>query len=330
MIPLATDQYAWGFACGRISALEGSLLSTELFQSLVVLERTEDIFHRLQDTFLREWMVPGAVNFTDWTATIDDYFQGQAMSLRKDLPEPALANLFLLSYDYLNLKRAVLGQTVFPFTPNLFPAERLTAVAAGDSSLLPAHLRPVVAALANVAGSETGSAVVDLALDGAYLRHLLDIGETLDNPLVNACLNDLALGQAILALWRTVAAGASLKLYDRHFLPLGKFNGILLELIASSDVRTWRSAIPGEIGDCFEAAQQVAEEEQMLRFDQLLSNHIMAMAQQGKLQTSGPERVFGYLWGLSVEAYNLKVLISGRINGISPDVLKSRLRTCYV
>lgn len=330
MIPLATDQHAWGFACGRISALEGNLLSTELFHSLVVLERTEDIFHRLQDTFLREWMVPGAVNFTDWTVTIDSYFQGQALSLRKDLPEPALADLFLLSFDYLNLKRAVLGQTVFPFTPNLFPAERLTAVAAGDSSLLPDGLRPVVASLVNVAGGEGGSVVVDLSLDGAYLRHLLAIGATLDNALVNACLNDLALGQAILTLWRAALSGASLKLYDRHFLPLGPFNGILSELIASSDVRNWRSAIPGEIGDCFEAAQQAADEEQMLRFDQLLSNHIMAMAQKGKLQTAGPERVFGYLWGLSVEAYNLKLLISGRINGISPELLKSRLRTCYV
>lgn len=330
MIQLTKDQEKWGFVCGRISALEARLLPYDLFQALVPLERTEDIFARLQDTFLREWMTPGGVNWTDWTASIDQYFVEQVQGLARDLPEPALGDLFLLPYDYLNLKRAVLNQPPYAFAANLFPQERLTAVASGDVALLPDELRPVVAGVVGAASGEGGAALVDMVLDGAYLRHVQAIAAQVNAPLITAALRELVLGRAVVVLWRALLAGQAIKPFERNFLPLGEWNGIISEMIAAPDVRGWGAVLPGIVGDIWREAQQSADEEQVFRFEQLLSNRVMALAQRGKLQTSGPERVFGYLWALNVEAYNLKLVISGRVNGVDPELLKRRLRVCYV
>jgi len=44
----------------------------------------------------------------------------------------------------------------------------------------------------------------------------------------------------------------------------------------------------------------------------------------------GPERVAGFLWGLWVEAFNMKLVISGKLNHIDSEALKIRVRETYV
>ena len=53
------------------------------------------------------------------------------------------------------------------------------------------------------------------------------------------------------------------------------------------------------------------------------------MARLTKLQTMGPN-VAGFLWGLWVEAFNMKLVISGKLNHIDSEALKIRVRETYV
>ena len=339
MVPLSKDQHKWGFTCGRISVLEGKLLANDFFQSLVALERTEDVFHRLQDTPLRDSMVPGAVSWEDWGSIIDAYYRDLVISLWRGSPARAEANFLILTYDYLNLKRAIQHQggaggvtpPEYPFCMMLFPPDRLAAVASGNVSLLPDHLRPSAAMLtAGSGGGEENPFLVDMVLDGAYLRHLLALGADMDIPLITEWLKERVLAQAVVVLWRAARDGRPLKPYQQHFLPIGPFNGVLNELITTGDPRTWGNALPGMIGDLWAEAQQRPEDEQVIYFEQLVANYLTSLARRGKSQTAGPERVFGYMWGLYIEMFNLKLAISGRLNGIDADILKSRLRECYV
>ena len=120
MIALTKGQSQWGFACGRISVLTGQLMPYDYYLALAGLERVEEMFHRLQDTSLREHMFPGAITWEDWSTIIDAYVDDLIASLRHDCPEPVLADMFALSEDYLNLKRAVLNRTPFQFVPGVF------------------------------------------------------------------------------------------------------------------------------------------------------------------------------------------------------------------
>jgi len=331
VVPLQKGQNKWGFTCGRVSVLEGKLLTNDFFQSMVATERQEDLFNRLQDTPLRDSMVPGAVSWEDWDSIIDAYYNDLVISLWNGSPGSAKANFILLTEDYLNLKRAIQQRGDYPFTSMFFSPERLAAVAGGNVSLLPDHLRPFAAMLsAGVVGGEENPFLDDMVLDGAYLRHLLALGAEMDNPLITAWLNERVLSQAAVVLWRAVRDGRDLKPYQQHFLPIGSFNGVLNELIAAGDPSTWGGFLPGVIGDLWTEALQRPEDEQVIFFEQLASNYLTELARRGKLQIAGPERVFGYMWGLNIEKFNLKLSINGRLNTIDANLLKSRLRECYV
>lgn len=331
MAALTRSQNDWGFACGRVSVLEGRLTPYEFFMSLAGLERADDLFHRLQDTSLREHMVPGAVSWEDWSTIIDTYVHDQVLSLRRDCPDPALADLFMLSEDYLNLKRAVQRRPGYPFNRGVFSEAQLDEVASGVTSLLPGIVRPAVASLAGASGADAGNtALPDIVLDGAYLRHYMCLGAGLGVPMIREWVRLRVLGRALVVLWRAARAGHSLKLYLQYLLPLDDIDRVITEVCSIADPRAWGAAIPVPLRDLWSLALEAQEDEQVSAFELLTTNHLTATARGVKLQTVGPERVAGYLWGLWVEAFNLKLVISGNLNRLDPGLLKSRVRETYV
>jgi len=330
VIRLSEEQHDWGFASGRVSVLEGRLVSTEFFQALVAIDQSDDLLHRLQETQMREYLAPGAT-WEDWSAITDTYFCDHVASLRKDCPEPTVSDLFSLSNDYINLKRALLNLGSYPMACGAFTEGLLASVAAGNLGALPREVRePLTQFGGGFAADPNTRLALDIVLDGAYLRQALALGGKLGVPLIQSWLGEMTLARAVVALWRAARGGVNLRLYQQHFLPVAEHNAVLNELITSGEPHNWGPIIPGEIGDLWEEAQQLDEDEQIMRFGVLMYNRLTVIARRGRLQTMGPERVFGYLWGLLVEIYNLKLIINGRLNGIDSDLLRRRLREAYV
>lgn len=331
MLALTKNQNKWGFACGRVSALEGRLISQETFHILAGLKQVQDIFNRLQETALREHMTHGALTWEDWSTVIDNYVHATILSLKQCSPNGAVSDIYSLSDDYLNLKRAVQNRGSFPFGKSQFDENRLTEVAAGNPSLLPQIIRPAISqVVGGVGANESSQFVLDIILDGAFLRHYLHLAEKTEAPFIVYWAEQRVLGRALVALWRAARAGQALKSFPAHFLPLGEFNGLITEICSLPDPKSWAPLIPGRIGDLWLQAFEVVEDEQVSTFETLLCNYLTDLAQRTKLQTAGPERVAGYLWGLWVEAYNLKLLISGKLNDLDTDLLKKRIRNTYV
>ncbi|HOK88582.1 MAG TPA: V-type ATPase subunit [Candidatus Hydrogenedentes bacterium] len=331
LITLTTEQQAWGFVCGQVAVLEGGLLPRDFFHALAGVERQEDLLHRLQDTPLREYVTPGA-GWEEWNDVVDRHFHQQMREVRANSPVDTLSAMFLLAGDYLNLKRAVLGRHEFPFEKSLFSEERLHAAAAGDYALLPAETR---VALTRLGGSTADPAQVraqvDLVLDGAYLRHMQRLADEMAVPLIAAYVSDFTLAKGVALLLRLHGQGLlQARQVEDLFLPVGEHTHVLRSLAGAGEPKNWASIVPGPLGDAFRAVLEQPEDQWAAQFELLAANHLMRYARQGKLQTMGPERVAAYFVGFRAQAYNFKLVVSGRFNGLDPEVIRRRLRECYV
>jgi len=332
LITLTTEQQAWGFVCGQVAVLEGGLLPRDFFHALAGVERQDDLLHRLQDTPLREYVTPGA-GWEEWNDVIDRHFYQQMREIRANSPVGTLSAMFLLGGDYLNLKRAVLGRHEFPFEKSLFTEERLHAAASGDYALLPAETRQALMRLGGAAGADPAQvrAQIDLVLDGAYLRHMIQLADQMAVPLISAYVSDYVLAKGVALLLRLHAQGGiQSRQIEDLFLPVGEHTHVLRSLVAAGDPKNWASIVPGPVGDAFRAVLEQPEDQWAAQFELLAANHLMRYARQGKLQTMGPERVAAYFVGFRSQAYNFKLVVSGRFNGLDPEVIRRRLRECYV
>jgi V/A-type H+-transporting ATPase subunit C len=328
MVPKIKNNMRWGFVSGRISVLEGKLLPREFFLNLIAQEHLDDLLQHLQETFLREYLSPGTV-WEDFTDLCDRCFYEMVVSIKGDCPSSLPADLFLLQGDYLNLKSALKGSSDFQFPFGLLPQEKLLSIGLGDRFDFPSSLqRSETSAPGEV--DEMAPEVLDILLDGAYLRNLLSIARELKSELVSAYIHDRVLSYIVIILWRAMKQQQSLRRYQQYLLPLGDFSPIVTEFCGMPNIENWPSILGGTIGDLLSESLELPMDDQISGFEHRITNHLTQIAGNAKMQTAGPERVFSFLVGLQVEIQNLKLVVNGRLNHIDRTLLRQRLREGYV
>ncbi|HPI92443.1 MAG TPA: V-type ATPase subunit [Deltaproteobacteria bacterium] len=318
----------WGFVSGRLGVLEERFAGREFFMSLIMQENMGDIVPHLQETFLREYLAPGTV-WEDFSALADRCFHETALSLRAECPESAAVDIFLIPFDYLNLKNALLREAVFPFPQGLFQEEPLQAVARGEYGDLPETLR-------NGEGwsvtdmSQVDPVDLDIILDGAYLRHLLMLAGESGSELIASYVYERVQAYIVTIFWRAVVQDLPLRRFQSHLLPMGDFAGLINDLSGQAGPEAWPAMVGGAVGDALAEALEMEPGDRIAGFSLRAANRLMGVAREGRLQTAGPERVFSFLAGLSTEIVNLKLVVAGRLSRIDRSLLKQRLREGYV
>ena len=66
------------------------------------------------------------------------------------------------------------------------------------------------------------------------------------------------------------------------------------------------------------------------RYEVLTDDYLLDMIRPVKYTPFSPEKVFGYLCGLTTEVFNLKLVLGGKVHKIGNNLLKERLRKAYV
>ena len=328
MAALLEKAYSWGFVSGRVNVLERGLLTQDFYQSLLAHQRTEDLLRHLQETPLRD-AVNAAGTWVDWSAIIDQHFYEQVASLRKDCPDERLPDLFLLQGDYQNLKRALTKRAVYPFPHAVLTQELLASVAACDLIALPEPYKALAQEAVEHLDAGKSIAELDIKLDAAYLRHLLESVRALKVPLITEYFEAYVLARAALVLWRSFLAGNSLSAPAAALLPMDNLTQPIRDLVAAADPKQWGGVIPGKLGEVFNAHVESDDADAAQRLELAANDYLVSLARRGVGQVFGPERVFSYICELALQAYNLKVVVCGRLSKIDAEVLKRRLRKSH-
>lgn len=305
------------------------MLSLEYFHSLLALKRPEELFNRLQETALRDYV--GQRGWEDWSDISDRFHAGVLTELRYIIPNPVLTDMFLLAGDYLNLKRSLLDQDQTTIPAGTIREEHRILATSGDYALLPEELRQALQPFQGKMHEAPVRRQLSAIMDGAYLRQQLSMAATLAAPLITECVEMQVLAQTVAALWRAnLAGGNEVHAVADALIPLGNHNLLITALADTQEVRAWTSLLPGDLSGYFKTALEDETADSVARFLALAADRVLDIAKSAKMQTMGPERVWGYLTGLGAEVYNLRLVLSGVINGIPEDLLRGRLRETYV
>jgi vacuolar-type H+-ATPase subunit C/Vma6 len=216
--------------------------------------------------------------------------------------------------------------TTFPFPTGILHLDKLQEIAGGEWDGLPLSLAGHI----SDPEEEIDPDIIDVILDGAYLRHLLMLAEELNSTIISEYINDQVLSSLVSILWRALNQDMQMRRFQIYLPPLGKFTNMIDELSDVEKPEEWPSVIDGAIGACVTGALTKPRDEQVSFFELLVTNHLTRLMSAGRLQTAGPERVFTFLTGLNVEMQNLKLVVAGRLNRISRDTLRLKLKDCYV
>lgn len=325
------DPSQWCFVSGRVSALEATLISADFFQKFLHLERREDMLACIRESSLRDYFYT-----TEDIADFEDIINRRYFALVQDIgkfsPAPAVCDFFQLPYDFMNLKN-FLKENIYGLPPaKRFPSPIgdgvWRALWEGKRPPLPDVYEEAISALKSRIKDNKAEAadpgLVDTVLDGYMLYYLPALVVGVRSELINEYVKDYLRLKGISMLQRVPTGRGASVLW---FLKGDEF----FERLIQEPPLHWKEAllevVPKEVVEEIITGDR---KDLLSRYEKHTGDYLMEKLEPVRYTVFGPEKVFRYLAVLTTELFNLRLLIGGRINRLSPHVIRDTLRRTYV
>lgn len=316
----------WCYISGQVIVAESRLLGDDDFLDMLRADSTTSMVTRLRQSPMYHG-VYGEGDVEGLAGRIESAMVDELRELGKSAPHSGPTDLLLTPYDHQQVrnfvKAAVHKHTFEPTKFSELTVEELEASWADTISAPPrwADLCRTVRAALSAGGNP--NTTIDLIIDHAELVCLLELAATTESQIIQQCYADYAAGRTRLALVRARLAELEpeqLRMLASTLLPEGE----LTELIEMPSDRLSAKLLPGSSGGADDAS------ESLTRFALSLDNEQTRRVRDARGVVFGPERLFGYAWGLAMECLNLKLIGETKLLAAPAKMTEWRLRKSYV
>ncbi len=211
--------------------------------------------------------------------------------------------------------------------------------------------------------------IIDLIFDGAYLRYVEDYCKKIEVEIIKRYLKIFQLMKGLAVIRRAISLKLDMQLLDQYFLEGFEQNHLFRKLVINkvwTSEKKFREILEDDVKKLFAYqssvgaihelplhvvhgnqfmglfGQHLPENENItqllssnlfpkisFRYEVATDNYLLDVILPVKRVPFGPERVFGYLCGLTAEVFNLKLLLGGKVHRIENNLLRERLRKTY-
>ena len=353
-------QYDWCYVSGRVNILECSLLSSNFFERLLSTDDFKDILTLLNNTPLKT-AFSHVKHLYEYEMLLDEYYYNRLYEIRSLSPDSAVCDFFLIRNDVHNLKRFmksnILGASMDKFFQGTFSKDELDSAWHDKSTALPEIFRESVSFVKNVIlqrtrnyitppvspplqGRDEGVVkngllpfIIDLILDSAYLRYIEDYCKKIEVEIIKRYLETYQLVKGLEVIRRSVALKLNMNLLNQYFMERFDKEHVLHKLTTNT---VWASEktlcdilVNTHCNTYFSTLTKNLFPKVSFRYEVATDNYLLDMLRPVKYIPFGPERVFGYLCGITTEVFNLKLLLGGKAHRVENNLLKERLRRTY-
>ena len=324
-------QPSYAYACARLSALNKRLIEPQTLQRM--LDGTaSDAMRALSD--VRYGNLSDATE-ADVERMIEREMTDAMNEVRELSPNPAITDLFLLRADVQNLKvllkARLLNQTDAVFTPGgLYDRETLSAMVKDKQyAALPAILCEAMNALEKRLEIRVEPQVISIALDRAYLRHALETSKK--HPVFSQYFRAEADFDNVLTFLRLRAMGASIETLDEVILPEGGvkyadlYNAYELSFDALNRI-LGESVCREALLNGLNAMQRTGN---ISEVEKARDNYLLSLLSSHKYESETIYPIVGYYLAKEREGRAVRLIITGKRNGIPDSVIRERLVRLY-
>lgn len=255
--------------------------------------------------------------------------------LGKFCPDSRLVDIFKLRYDYHNVKVILKAEAMGQDAKRLLsdsgriPGEKLLEIYNEDKRvLLPETLAAAVDEAKTVLARTANPQLADFVLDKAYFAELQALAAALDSSFIKGYAALLIDSSNLRSLVRTLRMGKNQDFLSEVLVPGGNIG---VERLAAAGDKDSLAALynhtvlekAGALGaECLAGGSMTA-------FELACDNAVNAYLRGAKLISYGAEPVIAYMAAVESEITAIRMILTGRLAGIAPQVIRERLRDMY-
>ena len=316
----------YSYAVARVRVNEPRLLANAELGALVAAPSYADCVRRLKE---KGYEIAGE----NYAPALEKRLADMWALLSEILPDPAQFNSVLIRNDFHNLKVCLKALVAQKPTDGLFaapsvydPAGIKQYVYSRENAKLPPELQHADRSAYNILTKTGFAQLADTVIDRAALEHAISLAKTADHPVMprfaelNAALTDIRV------LYRCVLTGKAESFMERAVCACEAFDkGEIIAAAAAGMPAFLEFLSHTAFADGAEALKQ-----SMTAFETWADDTLLSSLMPGKSEAFGIGALVGYYFAVRTEVLNVRVLLSGKLNGLPADTIRERMRRLYV
>ncbi len=329
---MATEREAYLCLSAMLRAREPKLLNTEKSIRMLEAPSFEDAAKVLTDCGYADMSQMSA---REIEASLNERRNAIFAELDNMSPQKELVDVFRMKYDYHNAKAIIKAEAMDTDATHLLSGsgridgEKLLSLYNGEQyNDMPGMLKTAVIDAKNELARTNNPQLADLILDKAYFAEIRHAAENVGSGFFNGYADILIDCANLKSAVRVLRMGKSAEFLESVLIDGGTVSADRLEKVSDKEglvnlfahTKLEKAAVLG--GEAFDGGSMTAFE---LECDNALNRYLAS----ARRVSYGPEAVVEYLAAVESEITAVRMILTGRLAGIAPQVIRERLRDLY-
>jgi len=173
---------------------------------------------------------------------------------------------------------------------------------------------------------------IDIILDKIYFEHLYEMAKDTKVDLFINYVKDMIDFLNIKSAIRLKNQGKDVKFFEDVILPNGNIDTdiILYTLNDSIDNMIHKFRNSKISSGLLKGLESYRNTNRLSDLEKYMDNYLMELNKPSKYINFGPEPIFSYIIAKETEIKTLRIIMVSKLNNLSPDVIRERVRDLYV
>ncbi len=321
---MTENQYI--YAVARIRSKEMTLFGKQVIDQLMSCKTYQDCIRYLAD---KGWDCEGK--------PADEFLANErekTWALMRELVEDmSVFNIFLVPNDFHNLKASIKQVCNTETVPNIFiknatvnPNEIFTAVKEKNFELLPEYMRECAEEAYEIQLKDRNSQLCDVVVDKAALSTVYSMAKASKNELFMSYAEMKTVAADINIAIRACKTGKDMDFLKRALVPCDTLDIKLLTTAALSGLDAIYAYLETTVyNDAIKAIKESPSS-----FEKWCDDRMMVAIRPQKTNPFTISPLAAYILARENEIKSVRIILSGKLNDLSEETIRERLREMYV
>lgn len=324
------------FSTARVRSVEKNMLTGERAEKMIDAKTTEDALRVLDDCYYGSG---DAINVDDYEILLTEEHKKTYDFITSIAPELDYFKMFLYPYDYHNLKvimkseyLGIEASNILINTGSIDVKNLKYSVKERDFLALTENMGNALKEIIEDFPKTNDPQIIDIILDKYCYDEMLKSAKSTNNQFIIDYVRMQIDAINIKSYVRLKKMNKSWDFFTKIFLDGGKiYEQIFIKNFDDPFDKFAENLLAYDFKEVFiEGTEALQETNKFTILEKLLDNKIIEHIKYAKYVPFGIEPLVGYLIGKDNEIKIARIILAGKTAGISPELIKERLRETYV
>ena len=328
------DRMDYGQSVVTIRVLEKRLLTKNRIERMIESETCEEVLKLLSETEYSQDMTD-IQNSRDYEKILKRETERVFSLVRNMSKNKEVVDILSLKYDYHNLKVLIKSKVFEKDNTNLLmnagtiDITKFKTKSETQSLDLPEE---ILEAIAEIKKEENLTPQkIDIIVEKYYFKNLVNLSKKIDVKVITDYVKGLIDFKNIITLFRVQKQKRDAKFLDSVIFEGGTISKDKIVASLNDSSETILNKFKKEkLGPYLVKGVEVFNETKRLsEFEKISDNYLMELNKESKYIVFGPEPLFTYLVAKEREINAIRLIMVSKINNISSEKIRERLRDTY-